>query len=98
MKLKTNTLVFLSLMLCSTVWGAQTNVDVTVNGMVCSFCAQGITKKFKAKKEVDAVKVVLQDQKVYLTLKDGADLSDSDITQTLKKAGYSVAKIERKKP
>jgi mercuric ion binding protein len=98
MKLKGNTLVVLLSMLASTVWGAQTNVDVTVNGMVCSFCAQGITKKFKAQKEVESVKVVLQDQKVYLTLKDGADISDRDITQTLKKAGYSVEKIERKKP
>ena len=97
MKSKRNTLIVLISMLASTVWGAQTNVEVTVNGMVCSFCAQGITKKFKARQEIEAVKVVLQDQKVYLTIKDGADLSDDEITQTLKKAGYSVEKIDRKK-
>ena len=42
---------------------AAQKVDVTVGGMVCSFCAQGITKKFKARPEVEAVKVTLADQK-----------------------------------
>ena len=41
-----------SLILCGVLvsqsGAAGTAVSVTVNGMVCSFCAQGITKKFKA--------------------------------------------------
>lgn len=80
----------------SPVWAAATHADVTVNGMVCSFCAQGITKKFKARPEVDSVRVVLKDQQVHLIFKDGATMKDDEITALLRQAGYSVEKIDRK--
>lgn len=88
-------LFVIAMLALSTVWAAPAQIDVTVNGMVCSFCAQGITKKFKAKPEVQDVKVELEHQKVYLTIKEGSELSDVDITKTLEKAGYNVDKIER---
>jgi len=85
-------------LIVSPVWAAPTHVDVTVNGMVCSFCAQGITKKFKARPEVESVNVVLKDQQVHLTFKDGKTMKDADITALLRESGYSVEKIERKAP
>jgi mercuric ion binding protein len=95
-KMKSFATLFLLSVLASEVWAAAEAVDVTVDGMVCSFCAQGITKKFKAQSAVETVKVVLSDQKVYLTLKDGQLLSDEAITSILKAAGYKVEKVERK--
>jgi mercuric ion binding protein len=71
------------------------DVQVSVNGMVCSFCAQGIKKHFSEDPAVDSVKVSLEKKLVTLSLKDGKDLSDEKITQTLKDAGYSVQKITR---
>jgi mercuric ion binding protein len=87
-----------AMLLAGSLWAAGRKVEVTVNGMVCSFCAQGITKKFQARPEVASVKVALEDQKVYLDMKEGKDISDRDITTILKKSGYDVEKVDRKAP
>lgn len=71
------------------------DIQVSVKGMVCSFCAQGIKKHFSEDPAVDSVKVSLEKKTVTLSLKDGKDLSDDKITQTLKDAGYTVEKITR---
>ncbi len=70
-------------------------VKVTVNGMVCSFCAQGIHKKLSAQEAVKSVDVSLSNHIVKVELKDGKDLDDKTITQILTDAGYSVSRIER---
>jgi mercuric ion binding protein len=71
-------------------------VNVHVNGMVCAFCGQGITKKFGARPEVAKVDVNLKDKIVSLSVKDGQDLKDDDIQSILKASGYTVESIERK--
>jgi len=58
--------------------------------MVCSFCAQGITKKFKEQKEVADVEVSLEKKYVKVTYKDQQKLSHEKITEILKDAGYEV--------
>jgi mercuric ion binding protein len=70
-------------------------VTVSVKGMVCGFCAQGITKKFKSEASVESVDVSLEKKKVTLDLKEGQSLSDDAIQKILKDAGYNVEKIER---
>lgn len=64
---------------------------VSVKGMVCSFCAQGITKKFKEQPEVAEVQVSLENKFVKLTYKDGQKLSHEKIQTLLKDAGYEVS-------
>ncbi|WP_374080004.1 heavy-metal-associated domain-containing protein [Bdellovibrio bacteriovorus] len=64
---------------------------VGVKGMVCSFCAQGITKKFKEQPEVASVEVSLENKFVKLTYKDGQKLSHDKIATLLKEAGYEVS-------
>lgn len=64
---------------------------VGVKGMVCSFCAQGITKKFKEQPEVANVEVSLENKFVKLTYKDGQKLSHDKIQTLLKEAGYEVS-------
>lgn len=61
---------------------------VGVKGMVCAFCAQGIERKFKAQKEVEGVKVSLENKYVELKFKDGQRLSNEKIIEILKDAGY----------
>ena len=70
-------------------------ITVTVKGMVCSFCAQGIKKTFGKIREVRAVEVDLDKKFVKLELKDGAALSDEVIRKNITDAGYDVEKIER---
>jgi len=68
---------------------------ITVKGMVCSFCAQGIRKTFGKLAAISKVDVDLDNKLVNLGLKEGAILSDKDIEQRIHDAGYEVLKIER---
>lgn len=74
---------------------AGEKINITVKGMVCSFCSQGITKKFQALPEVAVVKVNLDEHLVAIETKEGSALTDESITKVLADAGYSVAKISR---
>jgi copper chaperone CopZ len=74
---------------------AKADIAVTVNGMVCPFCAQGITKKFKAMPEVQSVDVRMSESRVYVTLRKGEELDDKSVQEVLTKSGYNVEKIER---
>lgn len=75
----------------STVSFAAESETVGVKGMVCSFCAQGITKKFKEQPEVANVEVSLEKKFVKLTYAEGKKLSHEKIEGLLKDAGYEVS-------
>lgn len=75
---------------------AGDKIDVTVKGMVCSFCSQGITKKFKAEPAVKTISVSLENHLVSLELVDDQKIDDAKIESVLKEAGYGVEKITRK--
>jgi periplasmic mercuric ion binding protein len=85
----------LLLLLGSYAFGGE-QVQVKVKGMVCSFCSQGITKKFKAEPAVKTVNVDLETHLVSLELKDGEKLEDGTLQKVLTDAGYTIDKIERK--
>lgn len=71
-------------------------IQVKVNGMVCTMCSQGIQKKFSSLTEVQKLNVDMDQKIVNITTKDGQDLSDQKITELITQAGYNVAGIERK--
>jgi copper chaperone CopZ len=75
---------------------ARANILVSVKGMVCSFCAQGITKKLKALPEVEGVTVRMSESMVYIVTRKDAELSDDKISKILTEAGYTVNKIIRR--
>ena len=75
--------------------GVAKTVEVHVNGMVCAFCGQGITKKLSARPEVKKVDVSLKDKIVKIDLVENRDLKDSEIEKILKDSGYQVEKIQR---
>jgi len=74
------------------------SVKVSVNGMVCGFCAQGITKKLNKTEDVENVKVDLENKLVTFKTINGKEFSDKEITDLMTDAGYAVVKIERTKP
>lgn len=84
----------LALTLTTTAFAAE-KIEITVKGMVCSFCSQGITKKFNEEK-VKSVNVDLGKHLVTLELNEGQKLSNEKITQILTDSGYGVEKIEIK--
>ena len=63
---------------------------ISVKGMVCSFCAQGIEKKLKAFKEVRSVEVDLDTKKVNVQFVPGQSVAVEKLTETIKGAGYEV--------
>jgi len=71
------------------------DIKVSVNGMVCAFCAQGIDKQVGSHESVDTVTVSLGDKLVSVSLKEGMELSDEEVTELITKAGYEVVEIER---
>lgn len=73
---------------------ALASVKVTVNGMVCSFCAQGIEKSISKMDETKAVFVDLKNKVVVVEPKEGKTLNEKLISQEIKDSGYDVVKIE----
>ncbi len=88
-------LFFTSLFLLLSLNVFAASADVKVNGMVCSFCGQGITKKFKEQTEVKDIKVDMDKKIVSISFNDGKSLEDQKIIGLLRDAGYSVEGITR---
>ena len=79
--------------LFTNVYAAE-SVKATVNGMVCSFCAQGIEKTLLKMPEAKAVFVDLKKKVVAVEAKDGQTLDGKKISAEIKDAGYDVIKLE----
>jgi periplasmic mercuric ion binding protein len=87
--------LLLSILLFSAAAQA-TELTAHVQGMVCSFCAQGLGKKFKAENAVETFKVDLDAKQVRLKLKEGQAMSDDYLKELIVDSGFNVEKIERK--
>lgn len=73
---------------------AANSVKVTVNGMVCAFCAQGIEKRISKMGATKDVFVDLKKKTVAVEAKDGQVLDAKAISAEIVEAGYDVVKIE----
>jgi len=73
---------------------AANSVKVTVNGMVCAFCAQGIEKRISKMGATKDVFVDLKKKTVAVEAKDGQVLEAKAISAEIVDAGYDVVKIE----
>jgi copper chaperone CopZ len=70
-------------------------IEMTVNGLVCAFCAQGIEKKLKKFPATAEVVVSLEHRLVAVALKEGQDIPDAELRKALTDAGYTIKVIER---
>ena len=70
-------------------------IQVTILGMSCPFCADGVEQKLKRLEGVEDLKVVLSTGLATLTLEEEADLSNELLLETVKVAGFEAAKIVR---
>ncbi len=82
------------LMLVSIAANAGT-IEMKVYGLVCGFCAQGIEKTLRKNPATADVVVSLENKLVAIGTRDGADISDVDLTKALTDAGYDVKSISR---
>ena len=86
--------LFTALTLLAGTASAET-IKATVNGLVCSFCATGIEKTFKAQPGVDQVNVDLDKKLVTINTTPDQKLDDNTVTKLITDAGYSVINITR---
>ncbi len=70
-------------------------IQMTVLGMSCPFCAYGVEQKLKNLEGVKELEVVLETGLATLTLEEGADVSNEQLQKRVKDAGFEVAKIVR---
>lgn len=70
-------------------------IELTVNGLVCGFCAQGIEKTLRRNAATDDVFVSLENRLVAVTTKPDTDIADDVLRKALQDAGYDVKAIAR---
>lgn len=73
---------------------AATTTKITVNGMVCAFCAQGIEKRLTALPQTQGVYVNLARKVVAVEAKPGQTLDEAQLRAEIRDAGYDVVGIE----
>ena len=72
---------------------------VHVHGIVCSFCAQGVTKKVSKLPFIDqskytkGVKVEIESQKVTIAVKPGHDLDIQSLFEAIESGGYDPVDV-----
>ncbi len=70
-------------------------IEVTVLGMSCPFCAYGVEQKLKKLDGVVELTVELASGLATLVMQDGADVSNETLRETVKDAGFEAAKVTR---
>jgi mercuric ion binding protein len=88
------TLAFMALAGVSGLASAKT-IEMDVNGLVCAFCAQGISKTMKGFPASDGVLVSLEHRLVAVHLKDGQDIPDASLQKAITDAGYKLVAVHR---
>ena len=70
-------------------------IHVSVNGLVCDFCAQSIQKLFSKEESVQAVDINMDKGMIKIELKDGQNIDDMRVTKLITDSGYNVERINR---
>ena len=69
------------------------SLKAEVNGMVCSFCAQGIEKRMKTLAATQAVYVDLRNKLVAVEMKPGQQIDEKTFRAEMAEAGYDVVSV-----
>jgi copper chaperone CopZ len=82
-------------LLLSSLHAQAATIEMTVNGLVCGFCAQGIEKRLRKFAATADVLVSLEQRLVAVGLREGSDIADEQLVEALESAGYAVTGIRR---
>lgn len=77
-------------------WAAEAaqSLKLQVNGMVCSFCAQGIEKRLKALPAAGPIFIDLRNKVVAVEPLPGQVLDAQKVASEVREAGYEVVATE----
>ena len=84
-----------AILLAAPLTTGATTIEMSVNGLVCAFCAQGIEKTLRKFPATMDVVVSLEHRLVAVSLKEGQDIPDDTLRAALTNAGYTVKAISR---
>lgn len=73
------------------------DVHVSVNGLVCDFCARALEKVFSKQEEVKVIDVNLDSKVITINFNEDQTLDDEMLTKLITDAGYNVEGIHRVK-
>lgn len=73
---------------------AAATAKISVNGMVCAFCAQGIEKRLTALPESGPTYINLSRKVVAVQPKAGMTLNVDKLRREIQEAGYEVTAVE----
>ena len=72
----------------------ENEIVIIVNGIVCSFCSQGVTRKLSKLPFIDqskykkGVKVEIENQKVTIAVKPDSEFDVIEVFRSIKSGGY----------
>jgi periplasmic mercuric ion binding protein len=84
----------IALPLAATAAEAAQSLKLQVNGMVCSFCAQGIEKRLKALPAAGPIYIDLRNKVVAVEPLPGQTLDAQRVASEVREAGYEVVATE----
>ena len=70
-------------------------LNISVNGLVCDFCARSIEKIFSKKESVKRINVNLEKMLITIYLKKDKTLNDDIIKKVITDSGYDIREIRR---
>ncbi len=98
----TFTMVFTSSVLATETQAIEENlpisnkvVEVSVNGLVCDFCARALEKVFGKEEAVNSIDVNLDTKVILITFNENKSLTNERITKLVVDSGYNVENIHR---
>jgi len=96
MKKLTLLLTALLLITATSAYAQKANeAYVSVNGLVCDFCARALEKTFGTKSEVKSIDVNFDTKILTVSFNGDQTLDDETLTKLVTDAGYNVEKINR---
>ncbi len=88
-------ILIMSVLMSVSVFAARIEADI--QGMTCGMCVEAITGELNKTDKAENIKVSLEEKKARFEIKKDKTLTDTEIKEAVKKAGYQVTKIVRKK-
>ena len=77
----------------------KADMEVRVNGLVCSICAAGLKKSFEKHTSVEGVKIDIKKNIMSIDFSNGKDgrvlyIKNKDVIKMVNKTGYEVESIK----
>jgi copper chaperone CopZ len=72
----------------------QPDVVMHVSGLACGLCAHSVTNALQKVDAVEDIQVLLEDdQRILLTLKEGAKVDEKTLREAVTSAGFEARKV-----